>query len=75
MSLREKLKRTANYSDKYDYRELVEELQKAATEGKYSIEIVEDEVLEIDIERLKEDGLEVEFIKGRDYNYYHISWE
>lgn len=75
MNLYKKLRQVASYADKYTYDELVEKLKYAAEEGKYSMEVYQEDVLESDLEKLKSEGLKVEFIEGRDYNYYSISWE
>jgi hypothetical protein len=74
MNLYKKLKQIADYTGKYTYDELVKKLEHEASKGKYSIEIDEIDVLESDIQRLREENIQADYIEGKDYNYYWISW-
>lgn len=74
MSLKERLKKISDYTEKLSYDEIIKKLEKAAEEGKCSIEIYSDEVLEQDILKLKAEGLQVNFKKGEDFDYWNINW-
>jgi hypothetical protein len=75
MSFKDEMNNIAKHHNKDNYEQLKDKIKLKAENGEFSTIIYEDEVLNDDIIKLREiDKLDIEFVKGEDFNYYNISW-
>lgn len=74
MNLQEDLYNITKMYGKTRYTELTAKMYIEAEKGNFYMDIMADDILAEDVDKLREEGLEVTFYEGADYDYYVINW-